>query len=359
MTTAGAGGANQSPLAAIQRSRMLIAAEQVACDEGAANLSVAKVVERAGVSRRTFYEGFSDIHDCLLAVLRYSLQEVRERVLPAYEAAGASWRGRIRAALGELLLLFDERADLANLLVVQWPLAGPTAAAQRAQLLSVLVEVVGDGARGEDGPARGSQGAIVAEGIVGGVLAILHRRISEQDDGRARLTELTSPLMSTIVLPYRGDAAARAELARPAPRARGRRVATIENPLRHLGLRLTQRTVSVIAALADAPGSSNRAVADAAGIHDQGQASKLLMRLQRAGVLVNDKAGVRLSGEPNTWRLTGLGEAIARSLTNGRSVEAAPPSRAPESDPEPGEPGAGPQRARGRVTTTKRSYNNA
>ena len=45
----------------------------VADRAGAANVSVAHVVERSGVSRRTFYETFVDREDCFLAAFDEAL----------------------------------------------------------------------------------------------------------------------------------------------------------------------------------------------------------------------------------------------------------------------------------------------
>jgi AcrR family transcriptional regulator len=303
-------GARPPRIAAFQHSRMLAAAAQAACDRGAANLTVADVVDRAGVSRRTFYEAFGDIQDCLRALLRQTLVDAGERVLPAYENARGGWRWRVRAGLVELLLYFDEQPDVARLLVVEWLAAGAEAAAQRQRLLLRLAAVVQAGAPADE---DAEQPTILAEAIVGGVHSVLYRRLSEPDAGGARLAELTSPLMSMIVLPYLGRAAARAELSKPAPEARRASAARVANPLAGLDLRLTQRTAGVIVAIAANPGSSNRAVGVAVGVADQGQISKLLMRLQRLGLLVNDNAG-NARGGPNAWRLTPTGELVAQSL---------------------------------------------
>ena len=54
-------------------------------------------------------------------------------------------------------------------------------------------------------------------------------------------------------------------------------------------------------------------VADYAGIHDQGQVSKLLARLQRLGLIANAGDG-HVRGEPNAWSLTPLGEQVAQRL---------------------------------------------
>ncbi len=47
-------------------------------------------------------------------------------------------------------------------------------------------------------------------------------------------------------------------------------------------MRITYRTLRALSVVGERPGASNRAVADGAGIYDQGQTSKLLSRLRRS-----------------------------------------------------------------------------
>jgi DNA-binding IclR family transcriptional regulator len=78
-------------------------------------------------------------------------------------------------------------------------------------------------------------------------------------------------------------------------------------------MRVTGRTLMVVEAIGKLPGASNREVATAAGITDQGQISKLLARLERLGLIENTGHG-HLSGEPNAWHLTPLGERVTTQL---------------------------------------------
>lgn len=78
-------------------------------------------------------------------------------------------------------------------------------------------------------------------------------------------------------------------------------------------MRLTYRTVRVLLAIASRPAASNRQVATAAGISDQGQISKLLSRLQALGLIGND-GGDHAKGKPNAWSLTPRGAEVTRTL---------------------------------------------
>jgi DNA-binding MarR family transcriptional regulator len=80
-----------------------------------------------------------------------------------------------------------------------------------------------------------------------------------------------------------------------------------------LDLRLTYRTLRVVAAIAKHPGASNREVADAASVLDEGQMSRLLKRLESLGLIENTGLG-HTKGEPNAWRLTAKGEEVQRAI---------------------------------------------
>lgn len=296
----------------IQRARILGAARAVACERGAGGVTVAGVVARAGISRRTFYESFADAEACLLATLEDGLVQTRARVLEAYGAASGPWQDRVRAALVELLRHFEERPDVARLLVVEWPAAGHEALSERHRVLSRLAVAVD---RLQPGSKRSDSAQIVTEGAIGGALAILYARLLARES-MARLVSLAGPLMSMIVLYPLGASAARRELERPAPEPTGSAVASVADaplgdPLSGLEMRLTYRTVSVLAAIAANPGGSNRAIAQAAGVGDQGQISKLLRRLLRLGLVENDHGELPSKGEPNAWRLTERGKLVA------------------------------------------------
>jgi DNA-binding MarR family transcriptional regulator len=185
--------------------------------------------------------------------------------------------------------------------------AGPRALERRERVVKALIGAVDEGRREARGGARPTR--LTAEGVVGAVLAVLHARLSQ---GSSSMAGLLGPLMGIVVLPYQGPAVAAREASRSAPRRR-RAAQSHGDPLRELDMRLTYRTVRVLLAIAGSPGASNRQVADASGVQDQGQISKLLARLEHLGLIHNDGAGPS-RGEPNVWNLTAKGREIEHTI---------------------------------------------
>ena len=103
--------------------------------------------------------------------------------------------------------------------------------------------------------------------------------------------------MSMIVLPYLGPGGAKAQLSQPVPSHAGVSHQPARHPLDDLPIRVTYRTLAVLAAVSAEPGLSNFAVSERAGINDQGQASRILTRLARHGLVENTGGGQSL-GSP-------------------------------------------------------------
>ena len=332
------GAPSRGRVGEIQRARILSAMGELVRERGPGAVTVAHVVARSGVSRRTFYELFTDREDCFLAAFDIAIVRAAESVLPAYGAPG-KWRERIRAGLEAMLCFLDAEPELGYLCVVGALGGGDQALERRTLVVRRLVDAVHEG-RQESRAARRPE-RLVAEGLVGAVLAVIHARLVEQaarpsagspavagsaagaprrtpgSAGAPRpLLSLLNALMGMIVLPYLGQAASEREQRRPAPRAR-RPAAPRVDPLRELDMRLTYRTVRVLLAIDSLGGRgshpSNRQVATAAGISDQGQISKLLARLQALG-LVGNAGGDHAKGEPNAWALTSRGRDVTRTL---------------------------------------------
>jgi hypothetical protein len=136
--------------------------------------------------------------------------------------------------------------------------------------------------------------------VVGGVFSAIRAHMLERPS--EPLAGLAPSLTAFIVAPYQGSR----ESTEPCADAGGDESAT-----RHacLPVRATYRTTRVLSAIGASPRLSNREIADAAGLSDEGQTSKLLRRLERRGLVKNVGLG-QAYGEANAWLLTGYGESV-------------------------------------------------
>lgn len=287
---------------------------QATVEHGAGgSASVAEVIARAGVSSAAFHEQFHDREACLLAAFELGVQRAGRRAIAAYDAE-LRWLDAIKAGLAATLGFLEEEPDLGRLLIVYAIGGGEQLLRRRAAVLAALAEAV-DLGRLELPGGRRQPPPVIAEGVVGAVLAVLQNRLLSAPD--ARVSDLFGSLVSIIVLPYLGAGAARRELDRPPPRPQVISPSGAESPgdpLEPAGhTRLTYRTMRVLSAIAEYPGASNREVADRAGIVDQGQVSKLLNRLHERGLVLKSSDG-RTRGAPNAWRLSEQGELVMRDV---------------------------------------------
>lgn len=196
-------------VSAVQRERLLAAMLRATAELGYREVSVQDVLDRAGVSRPTFYEHFENKEACFLAAFDSAAARLRKRIETA-ALDGQNWRERLRLRLEELLRFVSEDSDAAMCLIVDGRAASPEALARRDELLDQFASCLDTQVRAEADPTK-TPTAIAAAGVVGGIEALLYSRLNrgETDDVQALLPSL----MYFAVLPYEGHEVASAELA--------------------------------------------------------------------------------------------------------------------------------------------------
>jgi AcrR family transcriptional regulator len=197
-------------VSAVQRERLLAAMLRAAADLGYRETNVQEVIERAGVSRPTFYEHFSNKEDCFLAAFDANAARLRDRVAAAAEKGGDSLRQRLRFGLETLLNFAATEPDAARTIIVEARAASAVAVMRRDELLDHFAGCIDSQVRALL-PNAPSYSPITSAGIVGGVEALLYSRLNkgEVDD----LDALLPSMMYFLVLPFEGHEAASEELA--------------------------------------------------------------------------------------------------------------------------------------------------
>jgi hypothetical protein len=212
------------------------------------------------------------------------------------------WLTRIRAVLSALVKFLDEEPHWARFLILQAP-AAAAVLERRQRALTALARALKretDTRTAEKGAARRSP-QLTAELVVGGVFSVIRARLL--DGPREPLLELLPTLTSLVLAQYRGSGAG------PGGEQAQRRCGDAQTPNDGLPVRATYRTTRVLSAIGASPRLSNREIACAAGLSDEGQTSKLLRRLERRGLIENVGLG-QPYGEANAWLLTDYGERV-------------------------------------------------
>ncbi len=280
------------------------------------------MVTRAGVTTRDFEKEFTTAEDCLVAAFEHGQTLVAREMLAAVQGEH-DWLTRVRLALVSILDFLDSAPGWAQLLVIEGPRRSENARARRKEALERLVELLERGSPEAPGGLT-LQGGLTAELVIGGVFSVVNSRMLRHRG--LPLIDLAPPLMSLIVLPYLGAKAANEELARRPHAISAKQHLHTERPTR-----ATYRTALVLRAIESSPRSNNREIAAAAGLGDEGQASRLLSRLKRQGLIENLGLG-QAYGESNAWLLTAEGRRVSAMLGTQLSLKVRREAKAPRPD---------------------------
>lgn len=174
----GPGGPPPTIVERVQRDRLFRALALVAAEKGYAATTVAHILQRARISRRTFYSLFSAKEDCFLAAYREAMDDAVEAVRATCDQDGDAAE-RIRCAARVLAERCRDEPAIANLCVVEVLGAGPAGHAARAESMDRFVELLEPQLRalGHDGSSIGIQ----TRALVGVLTETIYDRLSRND----------------------------------------------------------------------------------------------------------------------------------------------------------------------------------
>jgi AcrR family transcriptional regulator len=164
---------------------MMLALAEVVGEKGYGPTSVADVIRRAGVSRQTFYEQFSDKLDCFLATFDTAGELLLAELARLSSHDGGTPLERFDHLLAEYLATMAQWSGYARVLLVESHAAGPEAIHRRVVLQEQIVAALADVLEVDDESGRfalavlvAAIGSMVTEPLVrgdGGALRALHR----------------------------------------------------------------------------------------------------------------------------------------------------------------------------------------
>ena len=124
------------------RARLLAAMAEAVAERGFPAATVAEVVRRAQVSRRTFYEHFADREACLLATYEACSDLLVARIAAAASEADGSWEGSVVAGVGAYLGTMADEPGLARVFILDVLGLGPEALRRRRAVHRRYAELV-------------------------------------------------------------------------------------------------------------------------------------------------------------------------------------------------------------------------
>lgn len=186
-----------------QRERMLLAVAEAVAEQGFVTTTVADIIARARLSRRTFYEHFADKEECFLAAYDTVVEQLLTAVRQAYDQ-GDTWTQKVHDGLETFLAYLAAEPAFARMCIVEVVAAGTEARGRRDAAMRTFVEFLEPGR--DEAPKDIAVPDLAAEIVVGGIYEIIYSRL--QRDAADELIEMLPQLLYCALVPYIGHAAA-------------------------------------------------------------------------------------------------------------------------------------------------------
>jgi AcrR family transcriptional regulator len=187
-----------------QRRRLLTAAAEVLTEHGYPELTVESILDRAQVSRTTFYKLFKNKRECVLAAHEAAFDRLSSTIMRAC-AEERDWPARVAAGIGAAIDYARESPREAQLLILDAVAADRHLARSVIASTDFLVGLMRAGR--EHSPAAAELPALTEHALIGAVTSVIGvRLVSGQAE---RLPELKSQLVELLLLPYVGPEEAR------------------------------------------------------------------------------------------------------------------------------------------------------
>ncbi len=288
-----------------QRDRLVAAMGELTVELGMSAVGVHHICQRAGISRRTFYELYADRDACSLEAIGDAQDRLVAHVAAAVAQAGAEWEDRVVAATRTLVAALCGDPILGHLCVIAPLAAGPDALALRRATVDEISRLLGPP------PPVDVPSDLVLAAALGGVWELLRHYLAGDDVAEH---QVSTAAINALLAPFVGRR--RAAVRAQAPGDAGTFVTrwTPASPEADgNGLLVTELTRLTLAYLDAHPGATNVDIARAVDVRHESQMSRHLARLRRAGIVERRK-----EGRSNAWQLTARGQDAARSVRDAR-----------------------------------------
>jgi AcrR family transcriptional regulator len=175
-------------------------------EHGYGKTTVADVISRAGVSRKTFYRHYANKQECFLATYDQISARAILQVEQAYQEADG-WPGRVEAAIRALFEAAIENPGAVRLVLIEINALGPAGIERRERSIVHYERFLRDALK--LAPGKGDSSETVSRAVIGGLNSVLYRRVLRGE--RAKLLEVIPDLVAWFTSYYPTPAAMLAE----------------------------------------------------------------------------------------------------------------------------------------------------
>jgi AcrR family transcriptional regulator len=191
-------------VAAHQRERLLTSTAVAVCEHGYSSLTVQQILDRAEMSRATFYEYFENKQACVIAAYQAAFDRLSREI---FRACGSrqSWPEGVVAALDSALDFVVDSPYQARLLTSYALSTDPHIAPCVFAMQDHLAALLRTGRERSRGPLM--QLDLIEQALVGATLSIVAGRL--MNDELERIPDLKPELAELILTPYMGPGEAK------------------------------------------------------------------------------------------------------------------------------------------------------
>lgn len=194
--TGGPHGIPRAVVHEVQRGRLLDAMAEVIAEEGYPDTTVHKILARARISRRTYYELFKDKEDCFLVAYDEAIEYVFKLIDESCRTADTPER-KIENGLRTVLEFCEREPKVARMLVVEVLAAGANARQRRAQTMQKLTSLVAESL--SERCADGGEALLRARVLTGGVHELVYDALAR--DRTADLSRIAGEVAASYLSP--------------------------------------------------------------------------------------------------------------------------------------------------------------
>src|SRR3954469_6336232 len=173
-------GLSREFVASNQRERLIDAMANVVAEKGYAPTRVVDITEYAGVSRKTFYELFTDKEDCFLAAYDAITALLMDKLGRSLAAAQDTWEAKVHALLGGLLAFMAAEPAFARMCIVEVLGSGTAGLARRDAAIEAFFPVVDFVPRRQLAPGE-ELSPVTPVFVTGGILEIVYAAIRRDE----------------------------------------------------------------------------------------------------------------------------------------------------------------------------------